>query len=59
MATILFLAALGWGILLIVMGFISALRKLAKNEEHRITRLDEAMKKGSRDDPNEPARFVP
>jgi hypothetical protein len=57
--TVLFIAALASGVMLIVAGFISALRKPDKKEAERVRRLDEQMKKASRYDPNEPARFVP
>jgi len=59
MTTALLIAALVWGAVLIVMGFIAALRKPDKAEAEKIRRLDEQMKKASRDDPDEPARFVP
>jgi hypothetical protein len=59
MTTALLIAALVWGAVLIIMGFIAALRKPDKAEAEKIRRLDEQMKKASRDDPDEPARFVP
>jgi len=59
MTTALLIAALVWGAVLIVMGFIAALQKPDKAEAEKIRRLDEQMKKASRDDPDEPARFVP
>lgn len=55
---LLLMAALAGGVALIVTGFVAALRKPDKAEAERIRRLDEAMMKASRDDPNEPARFV-
>jgi|HubBroStandDraft_2_1064218.scaffolds.fasta_scaffold139402_3 hypothetical protein len=57
--TLLLIAALIGGILLIIMGFVAALRKPAKGEAERIKRSDEMMPGAVRDDPNEPARWVP
>ena len=57
--TLLLIAALFGGVLLIVLGFIAALRKPGKAEAERIRRSDEMMKRAFRDDPNEPARWVP
>lgn len=57
--TLLLVAALVGGILLIALGFVAALRKPDKAEAERIRRSDEMMKKSFRDDPQEPARWVP
>jgi hypothetical protein len=57
--TLLLFAALLGGVLLIVLGFIAALRKPDKAEAERIRRSDEMMRGAFRDDPNEPARWVP
>jgi hypothetical protein len=59
MTTVLLIAALVWGAVLIVVGLIAALRKPDKAEAEKIQRLAEQMSKASRDDPDEPARFVP
>jgi hypothetical protein len=54
------IAALVGGVLLIiVLGFVAALRKPGKAEAERIRRSDEMMKRAFRDDPNEPACWVP
>lgn len=57
--SLLLIAALLGGSVLIGLGFTTALRKPEKAEGERIRRSDEGMKKAIRDDPNEPARFVP
>jgi hypothetical protein len=57
--TLLLVAAIVGGILLIAMGFIAAVRKPDKAEAERIRRSDEMMRGAVRDDPNEPARWVP
>ena len=59
MTTVLLISALVWGAVLIVVGLIAALRKPDKAEPEKIERLAEQMLKASRDDPDEPARFVP
>ena len=46
-------------VLLIGLGFIAALRKPDTAEAERIRRSDEMMRGAFRDDPNEPARWVP
>jgi hypothetical protein len=58
-ASLLLIAALLGGVTLVALGFVAALRKPDKAEIERIRRSDEKMRKASRDDPNEPARFVP
>lgn len=58
-STLLLIAAILGGVLLIVLGFVAALRKPGKAEAERIRRSDEMMKGAFRDDPNEPARWVP
>ena len=50
--------AIIWGIILIVVAVVTGLRKPSKSEAERIARLDRAMMK-TKDDPIEPARFVP
>jgi len=57
--SLLLIAVLLGGVLLIVLGFVAALRKPGKAEAERIRRSDEMMKGAFRDDPNEPARWVP
>jgi hypothetical protein len=59
MTTALLIAALVWGAVLIVVGSMAALREPDKAEAEKIKRLDEQISKASRDDPDEPARFVP
>jgi hypothetical protein len=54
---LLVVAVLG-GVVLVILGFMSALRRPDKAEAERIRHSDEMMKR-VRDDPNEPARFVP
>lgn len=44
---------------MVVLGFITALRKPDRTEAESIKRMDEGMNKSSSDDPNDPARFVP
>src|SRR5580692_10758803 len=51
--TLLLVAAIVGGILLIAMGFIAAVRKPDKAEAERIRRSDEMMRGAVRDDPNE------
>jgi uncharacterized membrane protein len=53
------LFAAAFAVLAAVLGLISALRSRRLTEEERIRRLDEAMMKGTKDDPNEMSRFVP
>jgi hypothetical protein len=55
----LLVIAIFGGLILIVLGFVAALQKSDKREDERIKRSDERMKKAFRDDPNEPARWVP
>ncbi len=57
--TLLLTAALLGGALLILLGFIAAMRKPDKQETERIRRSDKMMKGASRDDSNELARWVP
>jgi hypothetical protein len=55
----LLVIAIFGGLILIVLGFVAALQKSGKREDESIKRSDERMKKAFRDDPNEPARWVP
>jgi len=57
--TLLLTSALLGGALLILLGFIAAMRKPDKQETERIRRSDKMMKGASRDDSNELARWVP
>jgi len=56
--SLLLIAVLTGGIVLVVLAFIAALRKPDNEEAERIKRMDEDMTISS-EDPNEPARFVP
>ena len=56
---LLIILALVMGIGLIVIALVAGIRKSSRSETAMIQRLDEAMKKGCKDDPIEPARFVP
>jgi hypothetical protein len=55
----LLLFGIVYAVLAAVLLLISVLRSRKRTEEERIRRLDEAMKKGTRDDPDEMSRFVP
>jgi hypothetical protein len=55
----LLVIALFGGLVFIVLGFVAALQKSDKTEDESTKRSDERMKKAFRDDPNEPARWVP
>jgi len=57
-ASLLILGAIIWGIALIVLAIVTGLRRPDKSEAKRIARLDKAMMR-TKDDPIEPARFVP
>jgi len=48
-----------FGVLAAALFLMSVLKSRRLTEAERIRRLDEAMKKGTRDDPNEMSRFVP
>lgn len=58
MASLLILGAIIWGITLTVLAIVMGLRKRDKSQRERIARLEQAMMK-TKDDPIEPARFVP
>jgi hypothetical protein len=47
------------GFVLTVLAFVAALQKSDKTEDESMKRSDARMKKAFRDDPNEPARWVP
>ncbi len=58
--SLLLVAAIAGGVILVAMGFVAALRKPDRDEEAQRMKLqDDAMMKASRDDAIEPARFVP
>ena len=57
MSSLFFVGVIVVGLIALVVALVVDLRKSPEQEAERIKRQDEAMK--TKDDPNEPARFVP